>query len=72
MAEQLGFQKRFGHRPAIDGQKHPVAATAFNMNGLGHQFLARSRFPLDNDAGIVLSNDLYHFIQFPHGIGMTD
>ena len=49
MAEELGFEERFGERAAVDRDKRPRGAVAVLMNRARHQFLAGAALADDQD-----------------------
>ncbi len=51
MAEELGLKQSFGNRRAVDGDKGLAASRGEPVQGLGHQFLARTGRPLDQHRG---------------------
>ena len=50
VAEQFGFQKRFGKRAAIDGDERRFGTRAVFVDGARHQFLAGAAFAGDQHA----------------------
>ena len=52
MAEQLAFDHVLGNGRAVDLHEHLVPPQALGVDGPRHQFLARARFAVDQDATI--------------------
>ena len=52
MAKELGLEKRFGQRAAIDGNDRGRGAAAARMNMTGQHIFPRSRFAGQENRGI--------------------
>jgi len=53
VAEQLGFDQRFGNRRAIERDKRLLGTRAAVVEGLGEDFLAGAGFALDQDRNVA-------------------
>src|SRR6185437_15525432 len=56
MSEEFGFEQRFRNRRAVQRNKRPRRTRAKPMNGPRHQFLSGAGRPLNQDRGMVRSN----------------
>ena len=72
VAEQLGFQKRFRKRSAIDGDERLLAAGAVFVDGAGDEFLARAGFSGDQDAAGLRSDGHDHVKDRAHLRAVAD
>ena len=54
--EELRLDQRLGERGAIQGDERAVPATALEVNGIGHQFLAGAAPAADQDVHVVGSD----------------
>src|SRR5712691_9116384 len=77
VAEQLGFQKRFGKCPAIDGDERGLGAGTVFVNGAGHELLSSTAFAGDQYAARLRGNRLdkvkdgAHFGALPDDVVQT-
>jgi hypothetical protein len=58
VAKEFALQERSGNRGAIHHDERPLFAAAQLMDGARHQFLAGTRFPLDEDCCVRRSHYL--------------
>ena len=66
MAEQFTLQNVLAERRAVESHEGLALAGAVLVDGLGHEFLARARLPLDQHRGIGWSDPLEPLDQSQH------
>jgi hypothetical protein len=64
-----GFHQSFGNGRAVDGDKRPVLARTFIVDGLGDQIFAGAAFALDEDGRGLAGRDFLHEAHQLGGLG---
>src|SRR5258706_460207 len=72
VTEQFAFKQTRRNGGAIHFHKWAVRSAAALMNGFPNQFLARSRFPLDQHRGVGRGHDPHHVEYAPESGAVTD
>ena len=72
VTEQLALEEIFRNGRAIDGEERPVVPCAVLVDGVSHEFFARTALAGDHDRGVAVRDAPDHFEHFLHGRRLTD
>ncbi len=70
VAEQFGFDQRFGQGRTVDRQEGAFGSGAERMHRLRNELLARAAFTGNHDGGLRGGDPLYHFANVDHLVAL--